>query len=116
MSNKFTIIFLIVLSINLYATRLLAPISQKTFTINLISNQSAGYSWNLIYYDPKKITYIEPINKRTNNLIGSNSMITWTFTIKDNVNPGENTTIKFVQKRPWENKENKTYIARIFFI
>lgn len=85
--------------------------TQSTFVIQLKSNPTTGYSWFLREYNdnlltPVKHTFIAPKDKK---LMGAPGMEEWTFKAKPAafVVPQE-TTIRFVYTRPWEQSDNTT--------
>lgn len=132
MSNpmrKLTLLLALVISTNIFALpattatneivtqeKPIAVVSpnKTTFEIQLKSNPTTGYSWFLRDYnnnllEPVKHEFIAPKDKK---LAGAPGMESWKFKAKPAafLVPQE-TTIRFVYMRPWEQANNVTQIV-----
>lgn len=105
------IITLLILIMSLFSTTLYAknasqPITvtakNPVFTLQLPSNPTTGYSWQLQKYNANLIT---PINhgfqKARTNLMGAPGVELWTFKAKPAFFIKGKTTIHMIYVRPW---------------
>ncbi len=87
--------------------------AQPTFTIELKSNPTTGYSWFLREYDSNVLTAVKhSFRKGQANLMGAPGYEVWTFHAKPTAfTVPQQTSLRFIYTRPWQGSESSTQIT-----
>ena len=87
--------------------------SQPEFSIQLKSNPTTGFSWFLREYDDHIIVPVKRTYQKANaKLIGSSGNEIWIFKVKPEAFAvPQQTTIRLIYARPWENRDSTTPIV-----
>lgn len=92
---------------------ILVTADQPTFTIELKSNPTTGYSWFLREYDTDLITAVKhKFQKGQADLMGAPGYEVWTFKVKPAAFAvPQQLQLRFIYTRPWQGSESSTQIT-----